>query len=193
MEIRKPPAAPTAQASHDADSPPALVDFMSTGWLDAPMAAASIPQMDRFRSRRQALSRAFPGTYLLIPSGTEKVRANDTNFRFRPSSDFAYLVGAGEPDGLLVLEPREGGHDAVLFVPPHNRGEAAFFTDRVRGELWVGRHRGVRESQIVFWSGPVPAALGHGTIHKRSALAQLRGSQCGRGRRAPQHFSPRCG
>jgi Xaa-Pro aminopeptidase len=49
-----------------------------------------------------------------------------------------------------VLEPRDGGHDAVLFVPPHNRGEAAFFTDRVHGELWVGRHRGVDESQIYF-------------------------------------------
>jgi Xaa-Pro aminopeptidase len=150
METRKPqPQAPT-KASHDADAPPALIEFMSSGWLDAPITVATIPHIDRFRERRAALSAAFPGTYLAVPAGSEKVRANDTNFRFRPSSDFAYLAGPGEPNALLVLEPRDGGHDAVLFVPPHNRGEAAFFTDRVHGELWVGRHRGVDESQIYY-------------------------------------------
>ena len=151
MDTHKAAQAETAaKASHDADSPQALIEFMSTGWADAPITVSAVPQMERFRGRRQALSRAFPGAYIVIPAGSEKVRANDTHFRFRPSSDFAYLAGPGEPDGLLVLEPREGGHDAVLFVPPHNRGEAAFFTDRVRGELWVGRHRGVDESQIYF-------------------------------------------
>lgn len=150
MDTRKlPPQAPV-KASHDADAPQALIDFMSTGWVEAPITVATIPQLERFAERRAALSRAFPDAYIVIPSGKEMVRANDTNFRFRPSSDFAYLVGAGEPDGLLVLEPRNGGHDAVLFVPPHNRGEAAFFTDRVHGELWVGRHRGVDESQMYF-------------------------------------------
>lgn len=151
MDTHKPPQ-PQAQskASHDAETPQALIDFMASGWTGAPITVSAIPQMDRFRARREALSRAYPGAYVLVPSGTEKVRANDTNFRFRPSSDYAYLVGAGEPDGLLVLEPRDGGHDAVLFVPPHNRGEAAFFTDRVHGELWVGRHRGVDESQLYF-------------------------------------------
>jgi Xaa-Pro aminopeptidase len=143
------PEAPT-KAAHDADAPQALIDFMTDGWVDAPITVARIPQADRFKERREALSRAYPGVHIVIPSGTEQVRANDTNFRFRPSSDFAYLVGSGEPDGLLVLEPRDGGHDSLLFVLPHNRGRAEFFTDRVHGELWVGRHRGVDESQIYF-------------------------------------------
>jgi Xaa-Pro aminopeptidase len=151
MDTRQPPLSePSTKASHDADSPQALIDFMSSGWVDAPITVSTIPQLERFAARRAAVSRAFPDAYIVVPSGTEKIRANDTNFRFRPSSDFAYLVGAGEPDGLLVLEPRDGGHDAVLFVLPHNRGEAAFFTDRVHGELWVGRHRGVDESQLYF-------------------------------------------
>ncbi len=151
MDTRKAeqPKAPT-QTSYDSDAPQALVDFMSSGWVDAPITVSTIPQIDRFKLRRDALSRAYPGVYLVIPSGTEKARANDTNFRFRPSSDFAYLAGSGEPGGMLVLEPRNAGHDAVLFVPPHNRGKAEFFTDRVHGELWVGRHRGVDESQIYF-------------------------------------------
>ncbi|MEO6913813.1 MAG: aminopeptidase P family protein, partial [Candidatus Baltobacteraceae bacterium] len=51
---------------------------------------------------------------------------------------------------LLVLAPEGAGHRSILFVPPHNRGQAEFFTDRVYGELWVGRHRGVDESQLYF-------------------------------------------
>ena len=152
MDTRNPQVSESApaKASHDADSPQALIEFMSTGWVDAPITIGTLPNLDRFRARRQALSRAYPGVHVIVPSGMEKVRANDTNFRFRTSSDFAYLVGPGEPSGMLVLEPRDGGHDAVLFVPPHNRGKAEFFTDRVQGELWVGRHRGVDESQIYF-------------------------------------------
>ena len=151
MDTRNAPASESAaKAAHDADVPQSLIDFMSSGWVDSPIKVAAIPQMDRYKQRRDAVSRAYPGAYVVIPSGSEQVRANDTNFRFRPSSDFAYLVGAGEPGGLLVLEPRDGAHDAVLFVPPHNRGKAEFFTDRVHGELWVGRHRGVDESQIYF-------------------------------------------
>ena len=153
MDTRKPaqePHAP-AKASHDSGTPEALVEFMSGGWLDTPMTAGAVPLREHYRRHRDALSQAYPGTYLVIPAGDEKVRANDTNFRFRPSSDFAFLVGPGEPGALLVLEPREnGGHDAVLFVPPHNRGTAEFFTDRVYGELWVGRHRGVDESQLYY-------------------------------------------
>jgi Xaa-Pro aminopeptidase len=153
MDTRKPAQdqhAPS-KASHDTGTPEALVEFMSSGWIDTPMSVSSEPHRDDHREHRRRLSEAFPGAYLVIPAGDEKVRANDTNFRFRPSSDFAYLVGPAEPGTLLVMEPREnGGHDCVLFVPPHNRGSAEFFTDRVYGELWVGRHRGVDESQIYY-------------------------------------------
>jgi Xaa-Pro aminopeptidase len=140
-----------AKASHDSGTPEALVDFMSSGWLDTPMSVSAAPHREETLEHRRRLSQAYPGAYIVIPAGEEKVRANDTNFRFRPSSDFAYLIGPGEPGALLVMEPREGGgHDSVLFVPPHNRGQAEFFTDRVYGELWVGRHRGVAESQLYY-------------------------------------------
>ncbi|MBV8655935.1 MAG: aminopeptidase P family protein, partial [Candidatus Eremiobacteraeota bacterium] len=51
---------------------------------------------------------------------------------------------------MLVLEPHAGGHRSLLFAREHNRGRAEFFTDRVHGELWVGRHRGVDESQLYY-------------------------------------------
>lgn len=140
----------TSKTAYDPETPEKLVAFMSSGWIDAPLRAGAHPQLARLQSRRDALSRAFPGCYLVIAAGEEQVRANDTNFRFRPASDFAYLMGTGEPGGLLVLEPEGAAHRTLLFAPPHNRGTADFFTDRVYGELWVGRHRGLDESQIFF-------------------------------------------
>jgi Xaa-Pro aminopeptidase len=143
------PAAPT-RASHDPDTPQGLVDFMSSGWLEAPITIARPKQTERFAERRAQLARDFPDAVLVIPAGQEKVRSNDTNYRFRSSSDFAYLVGPGEAGSTLVLEPASGSHQSVLFVPAHNRGDKAFFADRAHGELWVGRHRGVDESQLFF-------------------------------------------
>jgi Xaa-Pro aminopeptidase len=152
MDTRKSPEqTKQSKAPHDTpETPQALVEFMAQGWLDAPITIATVPHIESFQTRRKALSRAYPGSYLVIPAGVERVRANDTSFRFRPSSDFAYLMGHGEPGALLVLAPRGKEHESILFVPPHNRGQAEFFTDRVYGELWVGRHRGVDESQIYF-------------------------------------------
>ncbi len=139
-----------AKASHDFEPPQALVDFMSSGWIDRRVAQEAHPQAVRFARRREALSKAFAGTYLIIPAGKERVRANDTSFRFRPSSDFAYLAGSGEPGTVLILEPERAGHRSLFFVPEHNRGTAQFFTDRVYGELWVGRHRGVEGSGAYY-------------------------------------------
>ena len=139
-----------AKASHDFVPPAALVEFMSSDWIDRPANRERRPEADRFAQRREALSKAYPGTYLVLPAGRERVRANDTFFRFRPSSDFAYLIGGGEPGAALVLEPHGSGHRSLLFVPAHNRGTAEFFTDRVYGELWVGRHRGVEESRAYY-------------------------------------------
>jgi len=152
MSAERNAPAPTqlAQAKHDFQPPEALVEFMSRDWIDRPEEAAPHPQRARFAQRREALSEAYRGTYLVIPSGVERVRANDTSFRFRPSSDFAYLAGDGDPGGVLVLEPDGARHRSLLFVLEHNRGRAEFFTDRVAGELWVGRHRGVEESLVYY-------------------------------------------
>ncbi len=150
METRTPQSQAPAKTNYDVEPPQALIDFLSRDWLDAPLAAAIHPQAARFAARRAELSRAYPGEYLVIPAGDEVTRANDTSFRYRPSSDFAYVMGGGEPGGLLVLEPHGTSHRSVLFVPAHNRGQAEFLTDRFHGELWVGRHRGVDESQIYY-------------------------------------------
>lgn len=134
------------RAGHDPDTPPALVDFMAGDWMERPSDSAVHPQHCRFRRRRDEVSHAFPTAAVVVPAGPERTRANDTLFRYRPGSDFAYLMGGGEPGALLVLERDGNTHRSVLFVRDHNRGSAEFFTDRAQGELWVGRHRGVAES-----------------------------------------------
>jgi Xaa-Pro aminopeptidase len=87
---------------------------------------------EAFAARRRALSKLFPGEALVVPTGHEKVRANDTNYRFRPGSDFYYLTGNVEPDCVLVMEPQEGGgHKDVHFVVPNpGHSDSTFFTDR---------------------------------------------------------------
>jgi Xaa-Pro aminopeptidase len=140
-------------AGHDTTPPPALLDFMMKRWKPANRKLPpKLKHADAFRARRQALSKLFPGETLVIPTGHEKVRANDTYYRFRPGTDFYYLTGNTEPDCVLVLQPKDGGgHTDILFVEPNpGRTDATFFTDRVKGELWVGPRLGVKESQARY-------------------------------------------
>ena len=133
--------------------PDALVAFMMRSWKKREGGAPEpIRHVEAFARRRRALSKRFPGETLVIPTGHEKVRANDTHYRFRPASDFFYLTGNLEPDCVLVLEPKaSGGHRDVLFVEPNpGRSDKTFFTDRNKGELWVGPRLGVPESKVRF-------------------------------------------
>jgi Xaa-Pro aminopeptidase len=154
-----------AAAAHDDAPPQALLDFMVTGW--APQHAVPVPiaDADRFRARREALSRRFPGDALIVPTGHEKVRSNDTSFRFRPGTDFYYLTGNLEPDCVLVMAPRSaGGHDAVMYVEPNpGKSDTTFYTDRAKGELWVGPRLGVPESGVRFGidTRPLPDLAAH--------------------------------
>src|SRR6266511_3254224 len=84
---------PAGTESHDPDHPEKLLEFMRTGWLDTGLDVAPVPQAPHYAKRRAAVAKAFPGEALVIPTGTERVRANDTVYPFRPGTDFAYLTG----------------------------------------------------------------------------------------------------
>jgi Xaa-Pro aminopeptidase len=135
--------------AYDPDTPEALREFMLRDWAppgggpEQPLADAAA-----FAARRRRLSATYPGETLIVPSGGEKVRANDTYYRFRPGSDFYYLTGNLEPDCVLVLEPVAGGHRDVLYVEPNvGKTHESFFEDRKKGELWVGPRLGVERSR----------------------------------------------
>src|SRR5258706_8551687 len=72
----------------------------------------------------------------LFFTAAHKVRNNDSEYRFRPESDFWWLTGFGEPESaLLVLPPLAGAGPArsILFMrdKDHER------------EIWSGRRLGV--------------------------------------------------
>jgi Xaa-Pro aminopeptidase len=102
----------------------------------------------RVAELRQAARRALrgvPGRDADHPERHEKVRANDTDYPFRPGSDFVYLTGDRDPDSVLVLRPSGSGHDAVLYTRQRNSKDTdAFFRSR-DGELWVGRRHTLAE------------------------------------------------
>jgi Xaa-Pro aminopeptidase len=138
--------------SHDPAFPEKYLEFMRHGWLDSSLTGlTALDQAPCHSRRREQLSRAFPGETLVIPTGREKVRANDTFHPFRPGSDFAYLTGEFDPDAVLVLRPVAGGHDAVMYVHPRSpRDTDEFFRDAQYGELWVGRRYTLAEKSTLL-------------------------------------------
>jgi Xaa-Pro aminopeptidase len=139
------------RASHDPANPEALLRFMTERWALPRASRGHVRAAAAHKARRVALSAAFPGETLIVATGHEKTRSNDTTFRFRPGTDFFYLTGSHEPDSVLVLVPDGAGHRHLLFVEPNpGKTNATFFTDRAKGELWVGARRGVPESCAWF-------------------------------------------
>ena len=134
--------------------------FIATGWAEPDDVRTTASAAAPFAAERRArLSALFPGVRIVAPAGDFKVRSNDTDYRFRPFSDFAYLTGLGadfEPGAVLVLEPRgtaakpRAGHDATLYViPPAGHDDEGFYTDPRSGEFWVGRRPGPAEFEAM--------------------------------------------
>ena len=157
-------AEPARTESHDPDFPEKFLAFMRQGWRDTALPVGPRPEVPNHAKRRAALSAAFPGETLVIPTGPETVRANDTAYRFRPGSDFVYLTGDHDPDSVLVLRPNGSGHDAVLYMRPRSSRQSDEFFRSRDGELWVGRRHTLAEksTELGLETAPLselPAAL----------------------------------
>ncbi len=130
----------------------ALAENMTQGWADTERRdLAPLPQAEHTARRRAELSARFPGERLVVPAGRLKVRANDTFYPFRPSSDYVYLTGDQTEEAVLVLEPAEGGgHEATAYLLPRSdRGSGEFWLS-ARGELWDGRRNSLAENEQVL-------------------------------------------
>lgn len=128
--------------SHDPAVPEAYAAFMRTGWGERELDVPTHPIAEYAEARRARLADAFPGERLVLPAGTYKVRANDTDYRFRPDTAHTYFTGNQTSDAVLVLEDGE----AVLYARPRaTRDTDEFFRDRQYGELWAGRRPSAEE------------------------------------------------
>ncbi|MFE4211874.1 aminopeptidase P family protein [Streptomyces sp. NPDC056844] len=146
-----------------------LAESMKSGWADTELHGLEpIAQASYTAARRAALSARFPGERLVIPAGNLKTRSNDTEYAFRASTEYAYLTGDLTQDGVLVLEPTEGGHEATLYLLPRsNRENGEFWLDG-QGELWVGRRNSLTEAEQLLGIPAkdvreLPAALAEAT------------------------------
>ncbi|MCY4093647.1 MAG: aminopeptidase P N-terminal domain-containing protein [Gammaproteobacteria bacterium] len=118
------------------------------------------------RRRQRFMASIGPGSVALIFATGEKRRNADVEYLFRPHSDFVYLTGFHEPDGLLVLAPSHPTMEEVLFVRARD----------VAAEQWNGRRLGaerVRETlgiengfTIEEYSDVIPSLLdGRDALH----------------------------
>ena len=126
-----------------------LATVMKSGWADTELHGLEpIPQAGYTAARRAALSARFPGERIVVPAGRLRIRANDTEYPFRASSEYVHLTGDQTQEAVLVLEPRaDGGHDATAYLLPRSDRENGEFWLDGQGELWVGRRHSLTESE----------------------------------------------
>jgi Xaa-Pro aminopeptidase len=135
-------ARPLRTEGHDQAVPEAYAAFMRQGWGERELDLPRHPVADLAARRRTTLAESFPGERLVVPAGNFKVRANDTDYRFRPDTAHTYLTGNQTSDAVLVVEDA----DSVLYARPRSsRQTDEFFRDRQYGELWAGRRPSLEE------------------------------------------------
>ncbi len=138
--------------------PRALVEHMTKDWGTVEPSNDVHPAAKVAAKRRARIAEEFSGRTIVVATGNFKVRANDTDYRFRAGTDFFYLTGCDEPDAVLVIAPGSDGPVSTLFIADrrdHRTHE--FFTDGRYGELWVGARRGVTEAAIYYDIETAPA------------------------------------
>ena len=94
------------------------------------------------RRRRRALMRLMgEDSIAVIPAAPVAMRSRDTDYAYRPDSNFHYLSGFDEPEALMVLVPGRKAGEYLMFCRERDPEK----------EIWHGRRLGVERA---------PGALG---------------------------------
>jgi len=142
--------------THDIPIADAMTEFMKEGWAPSPLTGVTPhPSIPFTKIRREKLSKQYLGTRLIFPSGSLKVRSNDSDYPFRAHSAYSWFTGivASDcvPDSLFVMEPNGSGHDALLFIHPRSpRDNDEFYKNARHGEFWIGRRMTLEETEIKY-------------------------------------------
>ena len=91
-----------------------------------------ISKQEFARRRKNLMAQMEPDSIAIVPAASEQTRNRDVDYPFRQDSDFYYLTGFAEPDGVLVLLPGRKHGQYVLFC--RDRDPAM--------ELWNGYRAG---------------------------------------------------
>ena len=142
--------------THDIPIADAMTEFMKEGWAPSPLTGVNPhPSIPFTKIRREKLSKQYPGARLIFPSGSLKIRSNDSDYPFRAHSAYSWFTGivASDcvPDSLFVMEPNGSGHDALLFIHPRSpRDNDEFYKNARHGEFWVGRRMTLEETETKY-------------------------------------------
>lgn len=127
----------------------AFREYMGAGWGPVDRTPDVIPGAAAAAGRhRELISAQFGGRTLVVTAGRSMLRSNDTEFGFRPDSDFVWLTSCQAEGAVLVMRPSGAGHDATLFIPEAagpGGDDDTFYADAMRGELWIGPAAGLAE------------------------------------------------
>jgi Xaa-Pro aminopeptidase len=120
-----------------------FMKYITSQWDQQPARPRARLEVAEYAAKRRArLAAAFPGEVIVIPAGGMQTRANDTEYRFRPDTDFTYLTGWGSatvPDSVLVIDTRKKKPVERLYLrPTAGKDSDEFFANPAIGEFWVG-------------------------------------------------------
>jgi Xaa-Pro aminopeptidase len=142
--------------THDIPIADAMTEFMKIGRAPSPLTGVKPhPSIPFTKIRRERLSKQYPGIRLIFPSGSLKVRSNDSDYPFRAHSAYSWFTGIISldcvPDSLFVMEPNGSGHDALLFIHPRSpRDSDEFYKNARHGEFWIGRRMTLEETETKY-------------------------------------------
>ena len=102
-------------------------------------ATHTIPPKE-FAARRRTLMQQMAGGIAIVPTNPHHARNRDTEFPFRPDSDFQYLTGFAEPEAVAVLIPGRPQGEYVLFCRERDPAK----------ETWTGRRAGLEGAKASF-------------------------------------------
>ena len=93
-----------------------------------------------YKDRRNRLLEMMDEGVAVLSTATMQIRSNDTEYPFRPNSDFYYLTGFEEDNSVVVLCKKGDECKTVLFVQ-----------EKVpEMELWTGERLGVDAAKVSF-------------------------------------------
>lgn len=166
--------------SHDIPMAVHLREAIAADWAPAPpMPHPARPDVAPHAAKRRSdLSSRFRGRLIVIPAGSLKVRANDTDYPFRAASSFTWLTGETAADAVLVMAPKGDSHEATLYIGVYSQpGEVGYFTSRTHGAVWVGNAPSVEDTVATLGleTRPLGELTGELERWKRDPAVVLRG------------------
>jgi len=83
--------------------------------------------------RKRFMAQMRPNSIALVPTAPIAVYSRDTDYRYRPDSDFYFLTGFREPEAVAIISTAHPDKPFTLFVRPRDPDK----------ETWTGRRAGV--------------------------------------------------